>query len=66
MNYSTKYMTGCYQDLRPFSGGYCPPQRPSPCCCPPPCPPQCGVGNMIDGNNLIYFMIGYLIAKNNK
>lgn len=62
MRYTTKYMTGCYQDLRPNCGGCCRP--PFPPNCLPPCPPQCNVGNSTDGN-LLYFMIGYLIGKTN-
>ena len=69
MNITTKYCAGCYQDLRPFSGCLC---QPFGCGCVqppfppnPPCPnnaPRCG----FDGSNMIYFAIGYLIAKNSR
>lgn len=64
MNLTTNYCTGCYQDLRPFSGCLCQP----PCCPPTPYnpyqPPRCCNG--FGGSNILYFAIGYLIAKNTK
>ena len=64
MNLTTNYCTGCYQTLRPFSGCLCQPPCPPPPCdfCPPPRQNCCGFG----GSNMLYFAIGYLIAKNNQ
>lgn len=61
MNYTTKYCPGCYQDLRPC--GCCPP--PSPCCHPHH-PPRCGCNQNCGDNSILFFAIGYLIAKNCK
>ncbi|MGN1201046.1 MAG: hypothetical protein ACI4R8_02130 [Candidatus Caccovivens sp.] len=59
MNYTTRYCPGCYQDLRPCG---CNP----PCPCRPHCrPPRCDFG-CGQTNELLFFAIGYLFAKNCK